>query len=215
MDQALGLGQLPRRYPVAARPTQPPKPLSTFVGRQREIAEAYQLMEATRLLTLTGPGGIGKTRVALEVASATANAGLDEVYFVELAPTTHSDLVVHTVASQLGLREDHEQPLAATLIEALWRKRCLLVLDNCEHVLHACTALADNLLRACPNLRVLATSREPLGITGEVVYRVPPLTVPEPRGALEGLAQTDAVRLFVERARRRGSRRSRSFVAAR
>jgi non-specific serine/threonine protein kinase len=178
-----------------------PKQLSTFIGRQREIAEVDQLMEAFPLLTLTGPGGIGKTRVALQVASATANACIDEVHFVELAPTTNQHLVVHTVASELGLREHHDQPLATTLVEALQPKACLLVLDNCEHLLQACAALADGLLRACPKLRVLATSREPLGIAGEVVYRVPTLAVPEPGGTVDELAQTDAVRLFVERAR--------------
>ena len=186
--------------PQSVRSASLPKPLSTFVGRQGEIAEVHQLMEASRLLTLTGPGGIGKTRVALEVASATANAGLDEVHFVELAPITNQHLMVHAVASELDLREHHEQSLTATLIEALRPKPSLLVLDNCEHLLQACAALANNLLRACPKLRVLATSREPLGITGEVVYRVPPLAVPQPGGALQGLAQADAVRLFADRA---------------
>ncbi len=176
-----------------------PVPLSSFVGRARELAEVQGLLGAVRLLTLTGAAGVGKTRLALEVA----NNAEDEVAFVELAPLADGDLVFHAVASSLGVQEQPQRSLLQSLASALQARRLLLVLDNCEHLLAACAELASTLLRASPQLRLLATSREPLSIGGEVIWPVPALSLPDLQvpSAPGQLAESEAVRLFVERAR--------------
>lgn len=179
-----------------------PAPLTNFVGRDREIADLLQLVQTARLLTLTGAGGCGKTRLALEVAARLREQFPDGVWLVDLSPLTDPDLVTQAVASVFGIRERPHQPLSSALPGYLRNRHMLLVLDNCEHLIAACANLADALLRAADRLSVLVTSREALGITGETVWRVPSLSLPHPaHGAVvETLLQHDAVRLFIERA---------------
>jgi predicted ATPase/DNA-binding CsgD family transcriptional regulator len=189
---------------------EPPRPgtnlplqLTSFVGRERETAQARGLLEETRLLTLSGPGGSGKTRLALAVASELVGSFEDGVWLVELAPLSDPDLVPQAVASVLGVSETPGTPLLETLGDYLETRNVLLVLDNCEHLVAACASLAETLLRRCPDLRVVATSREALGVAGETLFPVPPLSLPDPHHlqAAEGLARYEASQLFVERAR--------------
>ena len=180
-----------------------PLPLSSFVGREREVAEMQRLLESSRLLTLTGAGGVGKTRLALTAAREWMTKDREAgalVAFVDLAPLADPGLVPQTVAAQFGLPEQPDRPVLATLVEALQGQAGLLILDNCEHLIQACAALVQELLTACPDLRVLATSREPLLTAGEKVWRVPSLELPEPSHDLVKIASAEAVRLFVERA---------------
>jgi predicted ATPase len=179
-----------------------PQPLTSFIGRERELAEAAQLLETGRLVTLTGAGGCGKTRLSLQVAAGLLEQFRDGIWFVELAALTDPALLHQTVATVLGLREESGRSLEALLLDYLREKRLLLVLDNCEHLLIACAQLADTLLRACPGLQILASSREGLGVSGEQTYRVPSLSVPESRPLLlpEQLLQFEAVQLFADRA---------------
>jgi predicted ATPase/DNA-binding CsgD family transcriptional regulator len=188
-----------------------PRQLTSFVGRERELAAVRAALAAHPLVTLTGPGGGGKTRLALRAAAAAlgtdgAPGGAlyrDGVWWVDLAPLADPALVAQAVVAALGLREPPGRPHLATLTEHLRTRRLLLVLDNCEHLVGACARLADALLRAAPGLRVLATSRESLSVPGESVYRVPPLAAPDPGDLppIERFGDYDAVRLFVERAR--------------
>lgn len=160
-----------------------PQPLTTLIGRQHEIAEARRILGVTRLLTLTGTGGVGKTRLGQEIAASLIDAFEDGVWLVELAALADPSLVPQAVASVLGLRGEPTQPPTATLRAALRPKRLLLVLDNCEHQVDACAELVDALLSACPKLRIMATSRQPLGIVGETALRVPSLSLlPSPDG---------------------------------
>jgi non-specific serine/threonine protein kinase len=175
-----------------------PLPLTSFVGRAHQLAEVRHLLDSARLLMLAGAAGVGKTRLAIEVARDVDT----EVGFVELAPLADGAEVPHAVASILGVQEQPRQSLMQTLAESLQSRDLLLVLDNCEHLLHFCAELTGTLLRACPRLRVLATSREPLGMAGEVVWPVPALSLPQldaPFIAAQGTSE--AVSLFVERAR--------------
>ncbi|HEV2439459.1 MAG TPA: tetratricopeptide repeat protein [bacterium] len=180
-----------------------PLALTSFVGRATEIAEVRRLLAGTRLLTLTGAGGSGKTRLALEVAGALASDYPHGVWFVELAAITDAQLIPGAVAGTFGIRERPDQAAAESLVAALKSKTLLLVLDSCEHLVSACAAFAEALLRGCPRLRILATSREPLGIMGETQWRVPPLSLPDPRSArrVERPADFEAVQLFRERAK--------------
>ena len=180
-----------------------PAALTSFIGREHDTDELARLLPSTRLLTLTGVGGCGKTRLALEVARSVYARYPDGVWLVELAPIADPALVPQTVATALGIRETPAQPLLTTLTTALKPRRCLLLLDNCEHLLDACATLANTLLLACPGLHILTTSREALGLAGEVSCRVPSLRVPplEPLPAAEALDAYAAVQLFVERTR--------------
>ena len=155
----------------------------------------------TRLLTLTGSGGAGKTRLALEAAAELLSDFVDGVWWVELASLTDPALVPQAVGAALGLRDEAKRPLLDQLGDHLCGKRLLLVLDNCEHLIAACATCADVLLHAAPELRILVTSREPLAIAGETTYRVPSLQVPDPEHLPlpAALAQCESVRLFVER----------------
>ncbi len=175
-----------------------PVSLTSFIGRESDLAEVRRLLGFTRMLTLTGAGGIGKTRLAIEAGRSTA-----DVAFVDLAPYSDGRLVSMAIAAALGVHEQSRIPLLDLLTATLASRRLLLLLDNCEHVIQACAALVDALLRGCPDLSVLATSREALRITGEVTWRVPPLSVPDPmlRSSAEAVARCEAVRLFVERAK--------------
>ncbi|MGY4784356.1 ATP-binding protein [Rhodococcus opacus] len=176
--------------------------LTSFVGRRRELTEAKRLLSLARLVTLTGVGGVGKTRLAVRVAANARRAFDDGVWLIELGELNDPDLLADTVVAALGLREQSSNPSLELLAEHLADRRVLLLLDNCEHLVEAAAVLAETLLRQCPGLRILATSREPLGIGGEAVMRVPPLTVPDPDRPplLQGLPGDDAVTLFAARA---------------
>ncbi|MBV9580211.1 MAG: AAA family ATPase [Chloroflexi bacterium] len=186
------------RQPPGDLPTE----LTSFVGREREIAEVGLELSRTRLLTLTGPGGVGKTRLALEVATQRRADFADGVRFVNLAPIADPSMVAQAVLVALGLRHERERSALEGLVARLRPCQLLLVLDNCEHLLSGCGPLADALLRACPGLRLLATSREPLGIAGETVWTVPALSLPDRwhTASVEALLLSEAGRLFVERA---------------
>ena len=179
-----------------------PEQLTSFVGRIRELAEISRLLDSTRLLTLTGAGGCGKTRLALQTATDRLDQYANGAWVVELAPLSDADLVVQTVATALDVREGAGRTLNDALTERLHGQHLLLVLDNCEHLIEACADLAARLLRAAPNLRILTTSREGLGVSGEVVWRVPSLSLPEAAEmpAPDALLDFEAARLFVERA---------------
>lgn len=192
----------PRLRSLDARPHNLPIQLSSFVGRETEMAEAARLLRTTRLLTLTGAGGAGKTRLALQTAAEQMDDYPSGVFLVELAPLAEPPLLVHAVAQVLGVRETPGRPLTDALIKHLHSLTLLLILDNCEHLVGPCAHLTDTLLRACPDLRVLATSRERLQIGGECAWTVPLLSIPDARAVptVETLAPCASVALFVERA---------------
>ena len=181
-----------------------PMQLTSFIGRERELEEVKQLLLSTRLLTLTGPGGTGKTRLALHLAAdlLAVKQFANGVWLVELAPLADPTLVAQTMAATLGVREQPGRTILEALTDYVRAKSMLLILDNCEHLIQSCAQLADSLLRAAPRLKILATSREALGITGETIYRVPSLPLPDVRQLhdLDALEQNDCVHLFVDRA---------------
>lgn len=180
-----------------------PVEVTSFVGRRREMAESRRLLASSRLVTFTGVGGVGKTRLALRVASEVGRAFADGTWLVELAGLRDAGLLAQTVAAALGIQEQSARWPLVRLSEYLADRQLLLVLDNCEHLLDACAMLADALLRTCPRLRILATSRQALGIAGESILLVPPLSVPDPDRPLppaEALTRYEAARLFAERA---------------
>ncbi|HEU0291692.1 MAG TPA: tetratricopeptide repeat protein [Anaerolineales bacterium] len=179
-----------------------PLQLTSFIGREREITQVKRLVLGDRFVTLTGPGGTGKTRLALQIAAELLELFPDGVWLVELAAISDSTLVPNSVAAVLGIRESSGRPILNLLIEYLRNKEMLLILDNCEHLLSACAQLATTLLQVCPNLCLLVTSRESLEIPGEVPFRVPSLSAPDARRIppIEKLIQYESVRLFVERA---------------
>jgi predicted ATPase/class 3 adenylate cyclase len=179
-----------------------PAQITSFIGREREMAELKRLLAAHRLVTLTGSGGAGKTRLSLEVAAQNLDQFPDGAWLAELAPVTAPDLIPQILLSVFNLRGDSHRPPLEILIDHLGSKSALLLLDNCEHLVEGCARIAEALLSACPRLRVLATSREVLGIAGEVDYRVPSLGTPDPAHLppLDELAGMDSVRLFLERA---------------
>jgi predicted ATPase/DNA-binding SARP family transcriptional activator len=190
--------------PGGAPPETPnnlPPRLTTLIGREQELSDLGKAIETTALVTLTGPGGVGKTRLALEAAARHLPDFPAGVWFVELASLTEPDLIVETVAATLDVREHPTRPLADLVAEHLRRGRALLVLDNVEHLLAGAAALAERLLGACAELRILTTGRERLGITGEIVWPVPGLGLADPEATSAGLVgQAPAARLFVERA---------------
>src|SRR6516162_8486227 len=201
----------PERRTRSQRPISPPPrsalhnlpmQLTSFVGREREIAETRRLLETTRLLTLTGPGGCGKTRLALRVAADSLEQFPDGVWLVELASLADPAFVPHTVAAALDVPEQPSRPVTDTLADYLRTKKLLLLVDNCEHLHAACQSLIDHLLRECAAVRILATSRVALGVEGESTYRVPSLRLPDSPHSLPAaqLAEYDAIRLFVDRA---------------
>lgn len=202
-----------RSLSVAERSPRLPQPLTTLVGRESDTAQVKAALAASRLVTLTGSGGVGKTRLAIRVAEEVAEQFPDGVWFVDLAPLAEGALVAKSVAALLQVSEKPERPVVETLVDALRSKHLLLILDNCEHLVQACALLVDTLLAACPHLRILATSRQLLGITGERGWRVPSLSLPQESvgfwGSGSGIEQASpdalmeygAIRLFIERAR--------------
>jgi predicted ATPase/DNA-binding CsgD family transcriptional regulator len=184
-----------------------PAELTSFIGRRHQIQEIKSVLTAARLVTLVGPGGIGKTRLALRTATDLRRGIPDGVWLVEFAGLRDAELVTKAVMTSLGLRDESSRWPVSRLIEYVASKRLLLVLDNCEHLLDACAVLADAVLREAPWLRILATSRQPLGVAGETVVQVGPLSVPDPDGRMapDRIAQSEAVALLVERAREAGA----------
>ncbi len=192
-------------------PTEPrtnlPIQLSSFVGRERELAQVKRMLTTSRLVTLVGAGGCGKTRLAIQVVGELITEYPDGVWLVELGALSDPALIAQKAASVLGLGEESDRPLLDMLTDYLRVKNLLLILDNCEHLISACAQLAETLLLACPNLRILATSRETLGIAGESAFGVPSLSVPDPRHVssvgvdlASDLIPYEGVRLFIERA---------------
>lgn len=201
---------LPAEFPplrsLGTLSTNLPAELTSFIGRSTELAELAELLGQVRLLTITGAGGCGKTRLARHAAAATLDGHLDGVWWVELARLEDAAVVPAALIAAIGVRELPGQGPLGTLVAYLRARRALLILDNCEHVSAACAQLAEALLRGCPSLTVLATSRAPLGVPGETAWRVPSLSLPADasrayRAPLEVLYESDAVRLFVDRAR--------------
>jgi predicted ATPase/DNA-binding SARP family transcriptional activator/DNA-binding CsgD family transcriptional regulator len=182
-----------------------PASRSSFVGREHELTEIQRALAMTRMLTLTGPGGSGKTRLALEVARALVGIYPDGVWLTELAPLSDPDLVPQAVAQVLNARTSPGQKLTDALEDALRTRNVLLVLDNCEHLVEDAARMVDTLLSACPLVRILATSREALGVEGEVLWRVGGLSLVDPQSpfTVEELEGSEAARLFAERARQR------------
>ena len=192
--------------PSADRPLRShnlPAQLTSFVGREREMPEIASLLDTTRLLTLTGAGGSGKTRLGLEVAGGLTEAFHDGVWLADLARLADPNLVPQAIAAALGVRDEGLRPLLDQLSDYCQPRALLLILDNCEHLIDACAAVAHRLLSAAPDLKVLATSREPMGIGGEITFVVPTLAVPDPGSLppLDALMRFGAIRLFTERAR--------------
>ena len=175
--------------------------MSTFIGRGGQAQQVGQLLGTARLVTLTGAGGIGKSRLALRVATDALERFADGVWLIDLLPLPDSSVLASDVAHSLGVQEAGRLPLDS-LLDALRNQQMLLVLDNAEHLLEGCADLAHRLLVNAPALRILVTGREPLGIAGETIWRVPPLATPtaEERAQIEALAHCDSVVLFIDRA---------------
>ncbi len=187
-----------------SHPNNLPVQLTSFIGRDQVLNEVLELLDTTHLLTLTGSGGTGKTRLALHAATGLLSVFPDGVWLVDMAPLSDPELVPQSVASVLGVRDEPGAQLTRRIAEALHHKNLLLIIDNCEHLIQAVADLAEALLHACPDVKLLVTSREALGISGETAYRVPSLSLP-PDGAhaprqAHIAAQYEAVRLFVDRA---------------
>jgi len=183
-----------------------PVQLATFVGRERELSEVRALAGFSRLVTLTGAGGSGKTRLSLQVAADLLDGSGDGVWLVELAAVSDEGAVVPAISEALGVAAGRGRPVLETLVDALAPQDVLIVLDNCEHLIGACAKTADAVLRRCPKVHLMVTSREPLGIGGETIYRVPPLSLPAAGdGDWSAAEACDAVTLFVERAKEQGA----------
>ena len=175
-----------------------PRAISSFIGRDREVAELAELLETARLVTLTGPGGCGKTRLAIEAASASLPVRPDGIWFVDLAPVSDRELVLSVAANSMGVQESRATSADSALIDFLSPGRPLVILDNCEHLVPTCAELTEKWLSACPGLTILVTAREPIGVAGEVIRRVGGLQVPSDT---DTGGYSEAVHLFIERAR--------------
>ncbi len=193
--------QFPPLRSLEATPNNLPQQLTSFIGRERQLAEVAALIPRSRLLTLVGPGGIGKTRLSLQAAADAMEAFADGVFFIEFAPLGDALLLAQAVASALGVKEEAGRPLVDTLADYVRERHLLLIFDNCEHLVQGCAALAHALLRASAMLHIVASSREPLNIAGEQIYPVPTLSLPQPPPAAgEGAAKSDTARRFIENA---------------
>ena len=179
-----------------------PKDRTRFIGRNQELSDCTHVLEGSRLLTLAGLGGCGKTRLAIKVAESLTSKFPAGVWFVDLAPLTETSRVVGAIAQVLGLREEADKDLNDLVIAHISDKKVLLVLDNCEHLLSSCAEFVDGLLNSCAEIRIIATSREALNVQGERVIQLPPLGVPDPKSVLsfESVQSADAIKLFVDRA---------------
>ncbi|MEU2715685.1 LuxR C-terminal-related transcriptional regulator [Streptomyces sp. NPDC007205] len=179
-----------------------PVDVTSFVGRRQQVTDSKRLLATSRLLTLTGPGGVGKTRLAVHVAATMRRDFRDGVRFIELAELHDSSLLAHAVAARLGLIDQPSRTTIDMIVEYLRSREMLLVLDNCEHLIDDCAQFVDVLVRACPQVQILATSRQSLGVYGEATLVVPPLPVPglEAVWSPDALAQYDSVKLFIDRA---------------
>ncbi|MBI3163886.1 MAG: protein kinase, partial [Chloroflexi bacterium] len=179
-----------------------PAQLTSFIGRERELTEIKKLLGDTHMLTLMGPGGTGKTRLLLQTARDVYDAYPDGAWLVELAPILDPLLVPRTVAIAVGLRDEPQRPVIDMLCDYLREKDMLLLLDNCEHLVDACAKMAGQILRAAPKVRIMASSREALGVSGEVMVRVPSLELPDANrlSSMDALCECEAVKLFVDRA---------------
>lgn len=179
-----------------------PVPITSFIGREKEVEEILKLLGKNRLVTLTGAGGMGKTRLAIQSSNKLVGKFRDGVWWIELVGLNDASLVPQAVAKAVDVREPPNQPLMETLAENLRSKQILLVIDNCEHLISACAQLADRLLSECKNLKILATSREALDILGETVWHAPSLSVPDMKEVIgiKSLSKYESVRLFTERA---------------
>jgi predicted ATPase/DNA-binding CsgD family transcriptional regulator len=180
-----------------------PHPVTSFVGRRTELAEVRGLLGSARLVTLTGVGGVGKSRLAVEIGVAARSAFADGVWFIDLAVVREPELVEHAVATALGVPNPSNRPTVDRLIDYLGHRQALLLFDNCEHLVDACAVLIDRLLSGCPRVRILATSRQVLDIRGENIYQAPPLPVPDPgtETSVDLLSRYESVNLLVDRAR--------------
>jgi predicted ATPase/transcriptional regulator with XRE-family HTH domain/Tfp pilus assembly protein PilF len=189
-----------------ALPGNLPAQLASFIGRDRELADVRDLAKSSRLVTLTGAGGCGKTRLALQLAAGLLDGSGDGVWLVELAAVTGQDAVAPTVCRTLGIAAQPGRPALDTLADALAPQAVLIVLDNCEHLGGDCAVAAEAILRRCPRVHLVVTSREPLGISGEAIYKVAPLSLPGPgESGVLAAESSDAVALFIERARTQGT----------
>ena len=198
---------LPSEFPplrsLDAYPGNLPVQRSAFIGRDEDLAEVRAALDDAPVVTLTGVGGVGKTRLALQVAADTVTRFPDGAWFVDLGPVLDAGFVAATVSTALTVPERRQGTLEDSIVTALQSKHLLVVLDNCEQVVDAVADLVDTLVESCPEVSVLATSREALGVVGEATYEVRPLVTPgaDADGAEDGLHDNDAIRLFVERAR--------------
>jgi predicted ATPase/class 3 adenylate cyclase len=197
--------ELPDRFPPLATtgriPTNLPARLTSFIGREKEIAEVKGLLETARLVTLTGSGGVGKTRLGIQVAGDLLESFLDGVWLCELASINDPVQVPQAAARAIGLRAVNDKQVQYALAEYLSKKTCLIVLDNCEHLIDTCAKLSEALLQFAPKIRILASSREALGVPGERAYMVPPLSFPNAKTpTVSMLVAAEAARLFIERA---------------
>ena len=195
----------PQEQPYDARRHNLPPRRTSFIGRERDMVEVKRTLSMTQLMTLTGTGGSGKTRLALEVARDLVGSYPDGVWLVELASLSEPELVAQEVAGALGIREQPSSPLLESLLDSLGDKEMLLILDNCEHLIDAVARLTMALLGSCPRTRMLATSREPLGVPGELIWPVPSLSAPDAQQSLtvEDLEAYESARLFADRASKR------------
>jgi predicted ATPase/class 3 adenylate cyclase len=189
-----------------ALPNNLPVQPTTFIGREREMAEVRALVASSRLVTLTGAGGSGKTRLSLQVAAELLDGTAGGVWLVELAAVTAEDAVPQAICAAIGIAGRPDRPVLETMVDALAHQHVLIVLDNCEHLIGGCAKTADAILRRCPRVRLVATSREPLGIGGETIYRVPSLSLPGPGEPGEMTpGSSDAVALLLDRAKEQGA----------
>jgi predicted ATPase/class 3 adenylate cyclase len=195
-------GDFPPIRSLDTLPNNLPRQLASFIGREAEIVAAEERLAGTTLLTLTGAGGVGKTRLALEVGAHLASSFPDGVWLVELAAVTDAELVDDAIAAAVSVKQRPGQEILAAMVESIGTRAMLLVLDNCEHLIQGVVAVTDELLRRCPNIKVLATSREALGIPGEALLPVPSMSLPTAEDGADAaaMADSDAVRLFVDRA---------------
>jgi len=206
----LAAAGLPAEFPPLqtlgqpALPNNLPAQLAAFIGRDREMAEVRALVTSSRLVTLAGAGGCGKTRLALQVAAELLDGSGDGVWLVELAAVTGEQAVAPAICQALQIAAQPGRPAMDAMLDALAPQDVVIVLDNCEHLIGGCAKMADAIVRRCPRVRLVATSREPLGIGGETIYRVPPLSLPESGDDPLAAASSDAVALLVERAKEQG-----------